>query len=381
LLEDARQAGNKAQEANVLNRTSNLLREEGKFEQAIPFLQQALTITQALDLNDLTINIYKSLHHCYLQTNQLEKAYEYSLRASEMDDYLLNETRLKAFDELEVKYHTAEKEKQLALAENENLRKARQLAQSRWVIVMLVFGLFLAALLVRNFQQKKKVAQLIAVHNQMRHEQELQHLHREHELVALQALFAGQEQERRRIANELHDSLGGLLYSMQLQLSKAENPPADLRQTLENAIAENRRISQNLLPATLARLGLCAALREWAEQFEKTHVLPVHLDLPGEDLTLPDEVGISLFRIAQELMNNVAKHAGATHLALHLHPGDETLALLVKDDGAGFDIHQQVAGFLKTVRSRTQLLKGKLHVDSEPGHGTTVIVEIQHPVG
>jgi signal transduction histidine kinase len=168
---------------------------------------------------------------------------------------------------------------------------------------------------------------------------------------------------------------------MQLQLSKAENPPADLRQTLENAIAENRRISQNLLPATLARLGLCAALREWAEQFEKTHVLPVHLDLPGEDLTLPDEVGISLFRIAQELMNNVAKHAGATHLALHLHPGDETLALLVKDDGAGFDIHQQVAGFLKTVRSRTQLLKGKLHVDSEPGHGTTVIVEIQHPVG
>ncbi len=381
MLEDARQAGNKAQEANVLNRTSNLLQEEGKFEQAIPLLLQALSITQAMDLKDLTVNIYKSLHRCYLQTDQLQKAYEYSLRASEMDDYLLNETRLKAFDELEIKYQTAEKEKQLALAENENLRKARQLAQSRWVIVMLVFGLFLAALLVRNFQQKKKVAQLIAVHNQMRHEQELQHLHREHELAALQALFAGQEQERRRIANELHDSLGGLLYSMQLQLSKAENPPADLRQTLENAMSENRRISQNLLPATLARLGLNPALREWAEQFEKTHALPVQLDLPGEDLTLPDEVGISLFRIAQELMNNVAKHAGATHLALHLHPGDETLTLLVEDDGAGFDIHQQAAGYLKTVRSRTQLLKGKLHVDSEPGHGTTVIVEIPHPVG
>ena len=80
-------------------------------------------------------------------------------------------------------------------------------------------------------------------------------------------------------------------------------------------------------------------------------------------------------------MNNAAKHAGATSLALHLHPGDEALTLLVEDNGIGFDTGDLPSGFLKTVHSRTQLLKGKLHVDSEPGHGTTVIVEIPHPVG
>ncbi|MCF8247794.1 MAG: sensor histidine kinase [Saprospiraceae bacterium] len=381
MLDDARQAGNKAQEANVLNRTSNLLREEGKFEQAMPLLQQALSITQALDLNDLTFNIYKSLHHCYLQTNQLQKAYEYNLRAGEMDDYLLNEQRMNAFDELEVKYQTAEKEKQLVLAENESLLKSRELLKSRWAIALLVIALLIAALLTRHFQQKKKFAQLIAIHNQVRHEQELKQLQQEQESAAVKSLFIGQEQERRRIANELHDSLGGLLYSMQLQLSKTPNSVAALRPILENAIAENRRISQNLLPATLARLGLLPALREWAEQFEKTYTLPVHLDLPENDLPLPDEIATSLFRIAQELMNNAAKHAGASRIALHLHPGDETLSLLVEDNGAGFDPGQQTAGFLKTVNSRTQLLKGKLHVDSQPERGTTVIVEIPFPVG
>lgn len=376
MLDDARQAGNKVQEANVLNRISNLLQEEGKFEQAIPLLQQALSITQALDLNDFTINIYRSLHHSYFQTNQLQKAYEYSLRASEMDDYLLNASRMKAFDELEIKYQIAEKEKQLALAENENLRKSRELLKSRWVIALLVIALLLAALLVRHFQQKKKIAQLMSVHTQVRHEQEIEKLRHEQEAAALASLFIGQEQERRRIANELHDSLGGLLYSMHLQLSKMAGTADSLRPILENAMAENRRISQNLMPATLAHLGLCPALREWTEQFEKMHTLPVHLDLPGETLPLSDEVAISLFRIAQELMNNASKHANASGIALHLYHADEKLTLLVEDDGAGFDTATSPAGFLKTVHSRTQLLKGKLHVDSQPGIGTTVIVEV-----
>lgn len=368
--------GNRAQESNTLMRGSNFFQEKGEFEKAIALKLQALAISHALDLNTYTFELYKSLHRCYFQSGQLAQSYQYALRAQEMEGYILDERRMKAFDEIEVKYRTAEREKQLALIENERLRQSKELLKSRWAIAVLALGLLLAALAARNLQQKKRFAQYVALQNQTRHEGELAQMRKEREAAAMMSLFIGQEQERRRIANDLHDSLGGLLYSMQLQLSKAENPPADLRQTLENAIAENRRISQNLLPVTLARLGLCAALREWASQFEKTQRLPVHLDLPEEALTLPDEVSISLFRIAQELMNNAARHARATEISLHLLPDGDKLTLLVEDNGTGFDPAAQSVGFLKTVHSRTQLLGGSLHVDSQAGRGTTVIVEV-----
>lgn len=357
-------------------RGSNFFQEKGDFEKAIDLKLQALEISQALDLNIYTFELYKSLHRCYHQTGQLAQSYQYALRAQEMENHLLDERRMKAFDEIEVKYQTAKREKQLALAENENLRQSKALLKSRWTIAVLVLGLLLAALAARNLQQKKKFAQFVAIQNQTRHENELIQMRKENEAAAAMSLFIGQEQERRRIANDLHDCLGGLLYSMQLQLSQTGNPPAELRQSLENAIVENRRISQNLMPVTLSRLGLCPALREWSAQFEKTHRLPVHLDLPEQTFPLPDETAISLFRIAQELMNNAARHAHASEISLHLHVEDKTLTLLVEDNGTGFDPEAQAPGFLKTVRSRTQLLGGSLHVDSQSGRGTTVIVEV-----
>lgn len=355
---------------------ATISQDRGRFPEAISLSLKALEISQSLDLNDKTIELFKRLHLSYFQTGEFGKAYEYSLRAAEMERFLLDERRMKAFDELEVKYQTAEREKQLALAENENLRQSEALFKSRWAIAALVLGLLLSIFIARNFQQKKQFAQYIAQQNQVRHEQELVQLRKESEAAAAMSLFIGQEQERRRIANDLHDSLGGLLYAMQLQLSQTENPPAGLRQSLENAIAENRRIGQNLMPATLTRLGLCPALREWSAQFEKAHRLPVHLDLPAENLSLPDETAISLFRIAQELMNNTARHARASEISLHLLAEDPALTLLVEDNGTGFDPAAQAPSFLKTVRSRTQLLGGTLQVDSQPGRGTTVMVEV-----
>ena len=349
--------------------------EQGRYREAMAVIGPALDIAHRLDLNPNIQNLYASLSECYLHTGYPGKALEYLDRAHQMERHLLNENRLRSIDELEVQYQKAETGKRLALAENENLTKSRQLLQHRWVITLLAAGLLLAVLLLLFFRQQKRVVRLNAARERMAHEQALEKLEAEKEFSALQALFAGQEQERRRVANDLHDSLGGLLYGLRLQLSSGMLEKG--RQTLEAALTENRRISQDLLPPALARLGLLAALREWRPQFEQLFGLPVLLDLPEGEMALPDETAISLFRIAQELMTNAAKHAvGAVRVSVQLFSADGRLTLLVEDDGAGFDPAALPDSAFKTVRSRVRLLGGRLQVDNAPGRGATVVVEV-----
>lgn len=349
--------------------------EEGRYREAISGLRQALAIAHRHDLNPKIQSFYQALADCYRYTGLVRKALEYQERAYLIERHIFSEERLHSIDELEIRYQTAETEKQLALAENENLHKARQLLQLRWAITLLAAGLLFAVLLLLLFRQQKKVARLMAARERTEHELALTILQAEKEFAALQALFAGQEQERRRIANDLHDSLGGLLYATRLQLSGGHSDKARL--TLETAMAENRRISQDLLPPALARLGLFAALREWRGQFEQTFGLPLRPELPGQEPALPDDTAAALFRIAQELTTNAAKHAaGAEWVSVRVVADNERLMLRVEDNGAGFEPSALPETAFKTVRSRVRLLGGQLRVDSVPGKGTAVQVEV-----
>ncbi|HRD81395.1 MAG TPA: histidine kinase [Saprospiraceae bacterium] len=355
---------------------AHIQQDQSRFEEAAHHLLQALDITHSLDWNERTTDLYSFLSRCHAQSGQWRQAHEYARRAADMKSYLLNENRLQALHELQIQYHTAETEKELALAENENLLREKQLSKSYGAIAALGLGLLLASLLAWNFRQKKIMAQLLTDQNLAKHEQELRQLAQEREAAALMSLFIGQEQERRRVANELHDSLGGLLYAMQLQLSEPNATGVDWQHLLQQAIAENRRISQNLMPPTLSRLGLCPALREWKTQFEQTWSLPLHLDLPESEIKLPDAVSVAVFRMAQELIINAAKHAQASRIALHLHPAPGSLTLMVEDDGQGFDATALPPGFLKTVYSRAHIIGATVHIDSSPGRGATFILEI-----
>jgi signal transduction histidine kinase len=351
--------------------------ENGRYREALPGFERALAIAQRHELNPKIQSFYQALSDCYRYTGQMRKALEYQERAYLMERHIFNEERLRSIDELEIRYQTTETEKRLALAENENLLKARQLLQHRWALTLLTAGLLFAILVILLYRQQKKATRLLALQEQAQHQYTLRQLQQEKEFDSLQALFKGQEHERRRIAHDLHDSLGGILYALGLQLSsQTAEALSKARNILDTAIAENHRISQDLVPAALARLGPIAALREWKAQFEKMYELPAQLDLPENLARLPEHIETNLFRIAQELMLNTAKHAYASRLAVHLIPGDRMLTLIVEDDGTGFDVARQSPGFLKTVYSRTQLIRGQIQIDSAPGKGTAVMVEI-----
>ncbi|WP_157270085.1 cache domain-containing protein [Azohydromonas aeria] len=198
-----------------------------------------------------------------------------------------------------------------------------------------------------------------------------------------------QEQERAHLARELHDGLSQRLVAIKLLVESAQREGADaalLRQAaqrLGEGLHEVRRISHRLRPALLDTLGLPAALAHLAQEFDDSGAVQAGASVEGEPRPLPEVVNTVLFRVAQEALTNVAKHAGARHVALALEfQPDGGVALRVLDDGRGFDLQAALqpeaeddadAGIgLRNMRERLVSIGGRLELQSRPGHGTQV---------
>ncbi len=201
------------------------------------------------------------------------------------------------------------------------------------------------------------------------------------------AVLDAQEAERRRIAESLHNGLGQLLYATKLHLQAVVPPAGDTALTnakqktehlLTTAIAQVRSISHQLVPIVLNDFGLAAALRDLCHTLRVPN-LQVTCAV-GELPSLPPPLALAFYRIAQELVANLTRHAEATQAELTLTAQASWLELRVEDNGRGFDPEQlALPGLgLRTLRDRTQLLNGELAVTSAPGQGTRVVVRIPY---
>ena len=200
--------------------------------------------------------------------------------------------------------------------------------------------------------------------------------------------LAAEEQERRRIGRELHDEAGQSLMLLRLRLEMLErNAPEPLRAGLAEArgiadstIAEVRRIVAALGPALLERLGLAPALRQLAARFRKNQHARLRLRIALNGFELPIRQQEVIYRVAQESLNNAAKHSGARNVNLSLHAADKRIRLSVSDDGAGFSaetaFRKPMSFGLSGMRERAALLGGTLTVRSAPAKGAIVILEL-----
>ncbi|MEW5961488.1 MAG: GAF domain-containing sensor histidine kinase, partial [Chloroflexota bacterium] len=204
----------------------------------------------------------------------------------------------------------------------------------------------------------------------------------------LHQVVGAQEAERRRIARELHDATGQSLTAITLGLRGVENvllgnSPAmaqqinELRSYGTQALGELRQIIADLRPSQLDDLGLVAALQWYAQEFQKRYTLPVDLKIEGEPARLLSEYETVLFRITQEALTNIAKHAHATQVKIRLQTSSAQISISIKDDGCGFDPqrvlreHAEPGGWgLLGIAERTMLLGGRYQIDSAPGQGT-----------
>jgi signal transduction histidine kinase len=202
----------------------------------------------------------------------------------------------------------------------------------------------------------------------------------------LQRVVDAQERERRRIARELHDDTGQSLTSVLIGLRLAEESDdldatkrtlAELRETVTGAIRDLRSLAVELRPTALDDFGLEPALERLVDTFGRRTGLNIDMHVSGVDRRLGDQLETTLYRIVQEALTNVAKHAGATRVSVIVRGHDEVVSVVIEDDGRGFEGGGPAAGLgLVSMRERAELMGGTLRVESAPGQGTTVAVEV-----
>jgi signal transduction histidine kinase len=207
---------------------------------------------------------------------------------------------------------------------------------------------------------------------------------------AVRRVVEAQEVERARLARELHDETGQALTSILLGLKPLEDALADqparlalaeLRESVVSALQDVRRLAVELRPAVLDDFGLAPALERLTESFAEQTDIRIDFRSALGDMRLPSEVETALYRVVQESLTNIVKHAKADQVSVSLARKNATVAAVIEDNGAGFDsrrVREEAIGLLG-MRERLALLDGRLEVESRPGAGTTVVAEV--PLG
>ncbi len=195
-----------------------------------------------------------------------------------------------------------------------------------------------------------------------------------------------QENERKRIATDLHDSIGPMLSAVKLNISSIELADAGDQEVilkssryLDEIIGSMREISYNLLPNTLQRKGLVEAVKEFIAQINHKSVVSIQFFVLTE-CNVPKEKEIHIFRMIQEIIHNTLKHAQAKNLQIGMREEDKVLLLFTKDDGKGFAIDREKTSYkglgLKSLESRVEILNGILSLESKPEKGTNYFIKI-----
>ncbi len=208
--------------------------------------------------------------------------------------------------------------------------------------------------------------------------------------IRSKAVIEAEEKERRRIAQDLHDGVGQILSAAKLNLSgledklKLENPEQSLLlsnalELVNDSVKEVRSVSHNMMPNTLIKLGLASAVREFITKIASVPNLRIDLQIVGMEERLENTVETVLYRVIQEVVANIIKHAKANEISMQLIRHDNELTIMIEDNGVGFD-KNNITKFegigLKNIISRIEFLNGNVDFDSTPGQGTTVVIEI-----
>ena len=318
--------------------------------------------------------------------NQMQSAYHWLSLYARLSDSLHTEQTKADIADMELKYESEKKQRQILSLQNKNKQQQLHLQHTRLVTYLLVGGV-LFLLLISTFvfllyRNKKRSARKDA----RLHDQKLQQMEQEVQLKMYNAMLEGQDLERKRMARDLHDGLGGQLAGIKLKLSDlaADTPmPSDqallpvIRQ-LDTAVQELRQIARNMMPESLIRFGLETALKDLCDALVSTS-LQVEFQAYHLRDDMPRSVQLNIYRIVQELLSNTVRHAHAHTVLVQCSQNGARVFLTVEDDGIGFDpaAQRREKGIgLANIQNRIHFLRGKLDIQSQPGEGTIVNVEV-----
>lgn len=384
----ARQSGDLFGETSALQTFARFSLYQKGFTAAKAYANECLQKTTAAHMDDETAACFHILSDIALAEGNIRLFRDYRQRFAQMNDTLANNVLVHATQDLETKYETEKKEQLITQLEREKELQQLRLRQKNGLIggltglsaLLFVIG----ALTVRNLRHRRRLAeQEINIQ-----QQQILQLKQEQQLSVADAVLRSQEDERSRLARDLHDGLGGMLSGVKQSLNGmkgnqilTETAATALGQVitdLDRSIGELRHIARNMMPEALVRFGLRDALHDYCDHLRLSSGLPVNFQAFGLEQRLPQQTEVILFRIAQELLNNIVKHADARSVLVQLMENDGRVCLTVEDDGKGFDPEKiqnaPGVGWLN-IRSRVEYLNGTLDLRTREGGGTSVSVE------
>jgi two-component system NarL family sensor kinase len=368
-------------ETNVYYNLARLYTITKKYNKAIECFGFCERISKEHNLMHGIQFLYGEMANTFEKSGRYKQAFEYYVKYMTIRDSIYNAGKSGQIFELETKYQTEKKEKDILQLSIDKKRRNFYIAVLGAVLVIIVLAAWF--ILIRSRQRRLLVEKEAQIK-----EQKIKELEQLRMLEATQSVLNGEEQERRRLARDLHDGLGGMLSGIKLKLTNMkgnfildETGKADFDKALEmldGSVRELRQVAHNMMPEALIKFGLKDALSDFCTALDNPIGINIKFKSYGEIHRVDQTIEIALYRVAQELINNAIKHSGASEILVDLVQDEERVSLTVEDNGRGFDINKitEFKGMgLNSLKSRMNALNGSFDIMSSEGKGTEVKVE------
>ena len=366
--------------ASTLYNLGITYRKLKQFDKSISYFKETIRYGKEQNILEGIQFVYEELAQAYYEAGDYKSSRDNYVQYMILRDSIYSLEKSNQIFELETKYQTEKKEKQiLSLTLDKNKKQQH--------VYILLLVLIILGLSSSYFIYHAKTRTTIAEQINKLNEQKIKEMEKERQLIAVHAVLHGEENERTRLARDLHDGLGGLLSGLKLSLTSMKGNVLLSQENLnhfnhalgllDNSMKELRRVAHNMMPEALTKFGIKDALTDFCAGLANSKV-EIKFRFYGNGKRLDHNYEINLYRIAQELINNSIKHASATEIVLLIVQEEQRIHLTVQDNGIGFDLKilDKSTGLgIANIRSRVEALNGKLEIFSESGKGTEVGVE------
>lgn len=387
-IKNAEALENKYQVANHYNSLGQTFLKQNKPDDARQTLLKAMTLAKDYNNSRAIYNIALSLSDYYAAIGDYRSSRENLELHLKLKDSILNVDTRNYSSFIETKYETNKKENEILRLQKVQQQKDYAIKR-RNTYLAITFGLLAAmfviiTLLRRNLKNRKKLAEQQAAIQK----EKITSMEKQQQVTSLQSMINGQETERIRIAKDLHDGLGGIFSTVKMHFSTLQHEIPEVKNNLlygktsdliNNAADELRKVAHNMMPEVLMKVGLVEALKDFCNNISAGKLLNISLQTFGMEKRLSSSTEIMVFRIIQELINNIIKHAYATEAIIQFNREANRLSITIEDNGRGFNTKEaedKATMGITTVKNRVDYLNGKLTIDSRKDIGTTVMIDL-----
>ncbi len=363
-------------DANILLHRGIAYYYTNEVQKAKEFILKALAISEPNNLSVITKNAYGYLNKIEAVLGNYSKSDGYESKRDSINELQLNESTLKNIQELEKRYESQKKQTEII---NLKVKNDKKTTLNKILIGSSIGLILLGYLGYRNFRTKQKLQNL-----------KISELEKDKQLLAIDSMMKGQEEERSRIAKDLHDGLGGLLSGTKLSFTTMKEnlilTPENAIQfdksltMLDNTMSDLRKVAHNLMPEALVKFGLNEALKDFCSNIQSTKTVKVIYQQLGTDEKYENTTEVFIYRIIQELVNNALKHAQAKEILVQLATHKNSIHITVEDDGIGYNaaaIQSKKGNGLNNTDYRVNYLNGTIDTVSSPTNGTAVNIEFK----